>query len=794
VAVPGGRIITRTRLVYLPSGRGSFAGLALPLQKAAFALTIFAAAFLLFDIEPMIGKFLLPWFGGAPSVWTTCIVLFQLLLLAGYGYAHLLGNYCPIRSQARVHVSLLAAGVLVMALLAIRWGTPLIAPASWKPQDPANPLLRITVMLCATVGLPYFILSATAPLLQVWFAKTHSASSPYRLYAVSNLGAMLGLLIYPFAVEPVMTLHRQAWFWFWLFILFAVGIGASAWSLRGIEEPSSPDGERSPGAAVKVSLILQLLWLALAACAALIFLAVTNQLCEEVAAVPLLWVLPLAIYLLSFILCFGHESWYRRAIFNPALAVAIAATCLILYRSYTGLVWQAVIYSTLVACSCTVCHGELVRLKPGPDQLTRFYLMLSAGGAMGGLFGAVVAPWLFRGYWELQLSIWGCAALLTLVLMRDRNSWLHESGPGLALALLTAAVALPELMLWGTGEASTGIRYDLAALGALALAAGVIYRRHPRAALKGARSFVPVCAAALLLMLGSVLLSSISGTSKNNLISVRNFYGAFAVVAQNANDPHWHSYVLRHGHIVHGVQFPEPDKRRQPTAYYGPTSGIGLLMLYHPRRLAADPLRRNLRVGVVGLGVGTIAAYGRPGDYIRFYEIDPAIIHLASAGNGYFTYLRDSRARIDMVAGDARLSMEREVRSGNAQRFDVLVIDAFSGDAIPVHLLTAQAFRVYLSELNSGGVVALHISNNYLDLRPVAARLAQHFGLRSGWMHSLPINRLTNLSDWVILARDDVVIGQPSISRHLKKLQIDPAVALWTDDYSNLFRILRHGG
>jgi hypothetical protein len=781
------------KVACFPLRRDFSVDLMLALQTAAFAVTIFAAAFLLFDIEPMIGKFLLPWFGGAASVWTTCVLLFQLLLLAGYGYAHLLGNYCPLRIQARAHLVLVAVGVLVMTLLALTWGSPLIPPGSWKPQDAAHPFLRIVVTICATVGLPYFILAATAPLLQAWFAKLRGASSPYRLYAVSNLGAMIGLLIYPFVVEPVLSLHRQAWFWYWMFVLFAAGIALSARSLRGIDEHlAHPSTMSSAGHEVEVSAAVQLLWLALAACAALMFLAVTNQLCEEIAAVPLLWVLPLALYLLSFIVCFGSEGWYRRAIFNPALALAIAATCLILYRSYTAIGWQTAVYSALVVSSSTVCHGELVRLKPGTAKLTRFYLMVSAGGAAGGLFGAVLAPWLFRGYWELQLSIWGCAALLLVALLHDSDSWIHEPRPGLAVAIVATAMMFPELMLLGTGEMSVRLYYDMAALGALALAASVIYRRHERAASHGARSFVPVSAAALLLMLGSLLLSSISGSIKNNLISIRNFYGALAVVAQNANDPDWHSYVLRHGRTVHGVQFPEPDKRRQPTAYYGPTSGIGLLMLHHPRRLDSNPSQRSLRVGVIGLGIGTIAAYGQPGDYIRFYEIDPAIIHIAAAGNGYFTYLRDSRARIDTVPGDARLSMEREVKSANAQRFDILVIDAFSGDAIPVHLLTREAFFVYLGELNRGGVVAMHISNNYLDLRPVAARLAQYFGLRSGWIHSLPVNRLTKPSDWVVLARDDAVVSQPAISRHLKKLEINSAVALWTDDYSNLFQILRH--
>ncbi len=759
---------------------------------AAFPITIFIAAFLLFAVEPMMGKFILPWFGGTPSVWTTCILFFQLALLGGYAYAHLIATRLHPRTQARVHLALVAVGLIWMAALGLRWTSPLMPPASWKPADPGRAALRVLWLLCAGAGIPYFILSATAPLLQEWYARGARGWSAYRLYAVSNLGAMLGLLTYPFAVEPALSLHRQAWIWYALFVVFAIGLAVCAQALRTVEEPDASPAQISRGAAPpNPELTVQFLWVALAACAALIFLAVTNQLCENVAAVPFLWVLPLAIYLLSFVVCFGNDACYRRAIFNPALAAAIVLTCAVLYRSYTGLFWQAAIYSLLVACSCMVCHGELVRLKPATEHLTRFYLMISGGGALGGLFGAVLAPWLFRGYWELQLSIWVCAALLMAVLMRDRDSWLHLRRPVLALALLGGAVLLPELMFASAGKLASTLYYNITAAGAMAVVAVTVFGRHDPGDTAKPYGLLPISAAAFLLMLASVLFSTISANLRNNLFAIRNFYGAFAVIDRDAGDAAWHSYVLRHGRIVHGVQFPQPDKRRQPTAYFGPTSGIGLLMLHHPRRSAADPGRRSLRVGVVGLGIGTIAAFGRTGDYIRFYEINPAIIGVATRRNGYFTYIHDSRARVDIVAGDARLSMERELKAGRPQRFDILVIDAFSGDAIPVHLLTREAMAVYLDELNQGGVLALHISNSYLDLRPVIARLAQHYNLHSGWVHSQGLGRLTQTSDWVLLAREKTVLDQPAISAMLQPLETSAAVAMWTDDYSNLFQVLR---
>ncbi|HXR34328.1 MAG TPA: hypothetical protein VN754_00155 [Candidatus Binataceae bacterium] len=767
-----------------------------PVWIAAYPVTIFAAAFLLFQIEPMMAKFMLPWFGGAQSVWTTCILFFQLLLLGGYTYAHLIGTHLTPRRQAAVHLALVAVCVALMTALALAWRSPIMPPPGWKPADPALPVLRILMILSAGVGLPYFILSATAPLLQSWFARSYQVSSPYRLYALSNLGAMLGLVSYPFVVEPALSLRWQARSWYLLYIVFALSLAACAFRLRALKPPLIHDEEGGGAGADPLvydaapAPAARFFWVALSACASLLFLAVTNQLCEDVAPVPFLWVLPLAIYLLSFIVCFGNEHWYRRAIFNPALAVAIVLACAVLYRPFTRIVWQAVIYSLLVACACMVCHGELVRLKPSKSRLTGFYLMVSAGGALGGLFGAVAAPLIFRGYWELQVSIWGCAALLLAVLMREPGSWIHQRRPVLAIALLAGAV-LPELMLLSAGKSAFGLSYNLAAAAVLVLGSATAFRSRESAPGDRAPALVAVSAAAVLLILGSVLLSNVTARAANSLIARRNFYGAFAVVASDANDPAWHSYVLRHGRIVHGVQFPQPDKRRQPTSYYGPGSGVGLLMLHPPYRQAAGAVAHPLRVGVVGLGVGTIATYGRPGDYIRFYEINPAIIQVATDPNGYFSFLRDSRARVDIIAGDGRLSMEREAAGGHAQRFDILVIDAFSGDSIPVHLLTREAFAVYLSELAGDGVLALHITNGYLDLRPVIKQLAHNYNLFSGWAHSEPTGRLTAVSDWVLLARNTRVLGQPAIAANLKPLNDTPGVRMWTDDYSNLFRILR---
>jgi hypothetical protein len=656
-----------------------------------------------------------------------------------------------------------------------------------------RPVGRILMLLLAGVGLPFFILSATAPLLQTWFADARPDSSPYPLYALSNLGAMLGLLTFPFLVETTLNLRLQAQLWFALYLFFALGIAMCALALRrrdGVfpsaedEQSVSRAGQSEESRATSAT---YLIWIALAACPSLMFLAVTNELCQDIAAVPFLWILPLAIYLLSFIVCFGNEHWYRRAIFNPLLAGAIVLSCRALYQPGMNMFSQGAIYLFLLACSCMVCHGELVRLKPGKARLTSFYLTVSAGGALGSLFGAMIAPWLFRGYWEFQLSIGACAAILVMVLIRDQHSWINQRRPIAALALLAAAVLLPELILPRAGGTHPYLYYNLMAAAVVLLAAPAAFREYKSSEIRKGYGLVAVSAAVGLFVVGSLLLVNVTARLSVSVFANRNFYGAFTVMAQNTKEPAWRSYVLRHGRIRHGMQFLAPDKRHRPTTYYGPSSGIGVLMLQHPRRLASAPRDRSLRVGIVGLGAGTIATYGQAGDYIRFYEIDPAIIEVAAGRNSYFTYVHDSRAHVDVVAGDGRLSMEREIADRRSPNFDILVIDAFTSDAIPVHLLTREAFAVYLQQLAPDGVLALHISNRYLDLRPVLKQSADYFNLHAGWVHDQPTDRFTETSDWVLLARNTKVLGQPAISARMKPLDGESAVRMWTDDYSNLF-------
>ncbi|MGD0118577.1 MAG: ferrichrome ABC transporter permease [Candidatus Binatus sp.] len=760
-----------------------------------YAITIFTGAFLLFQVEPLLARYILPWFGGTSAVWITCMLFFQLLLVAGYAYSHLVVTRLRARRQAIVHVAIVSACVLLMAMLALIWQSPITPGPNWKPLNPDFPVARIFILLIVSIGLPFFALSTTGPLLQAWFARSHEGASPYRLYALSNVGSLLALVTYPFVVEPALSLKAQAIVWSVLFIGFAVGVVLCARSVSHIQLSDAIATDAAEVEDWRFSIptrSTRVLWVAFATIASVMLLATTNQLCQQVAPVPFLWVLPLSLYLLSFVICFDNQRWYRRDIFHPALGVTTFAALVVLCSPDPSIIAQVVSYLALLFTVCMVCHGELVRLKPPERYLTSFYLMVAIGGALGGIFVVAIAPWIFTGYWEFHLAIWASILMLVIVLMRDPDSWIHERRPVVAMALLSGAIVLPELI---------GASYTVAAIHrvaphlvpgfiAVGLMAAVAFQKNSHLARRWPGSIVQACTVLGLLVVGGVLIVNIEGNRANTVIASRNFYGTLAVYSVDSQNAEGHYYMLRHGQIIHGEQYSAADKRDLPTTYYGPDSGIGLVMRNHPRRFVADSRDRALRVGAIGLGVGTIAAYGEPGDYIRFYEINPAVIKIAADENSYFSYLRDSRAKVDVVPGDARLSMERELANGNAQGFDVLVLDAFAGDAIPVHLLTIEAFAIYLRELNADGVIAIHVTNRYLDLQPVIREVALHFGLTAARVHQSG-GSLVKPSDWIILARNNAVLDRPELTSKLQPLDSGKRVRLWTDDYSNLFQILR---
>lgn len=686
---------------------------------ALFLLTVFTSAFLLFQVQPLISKYILPWFGGSPAVWTTCMLFFQITLFGGYLYAHFLTARMSPKWQGITHITLLAAALAFL---------PITPSETWKPTDASNPAWRIITLLAATVGLPYFILSATGPLLQGWFLKAVPGQSPYRLYALSNVGSLLALLTYPFVFEPGFTTEIQVQIWSMTFVVFAViCAGCALLTVKhDIAAPlkvssdynesesvmNSEDGSTRP-ATEQI-----FLWFSLAAVPSTLLLATTNQVCSDIASVPFLWVLPLSLYLLSFILCFDSDRWYNRQFFGISLAVFAASSCFLLWDaalSWHSIRWitaQAAIFFGMLFCSCMVCHGELVRLKPDPKYLTVFYLSISAGGALGGIFVGMVAPIIFDTLIELHIGIVAGCLLLLAVIYRDESSPLYRGRiPAVWATMLIAVVAL-----------------------------------------------------------GWTLNAHVNQTTKNAISVSRNFYGSLRVEGFRE------SCILKHGQIRHGHQFRDAEKRKLPTSYYGYESGCGLTLKQH----MPD---RPMRVGLIGLGAGTLTVYSRPGDYYRMYEINPAVVEMAAE---YFTYLSEAEGELEIVVADGRIALERE----EPQKFDVLVLDAFSGDAIPTHLLTKECGDLYMKHLKKDGILAIHITNRHVDLQPVCNGLAKEFGLTAVSTISMKNTDMgTSQTHWVLLSRSAEAVEKLNYGRTTTS-SLGESSILWTDNFSNLLSVM----
>ena len=680
----------------------------------AFSLTIFWGAFLLFLVQPLIARFILPWFGGGPAVWTTCMLFFQLLLLGGYAYAHFSISRLTPRRQVITHLGLLA---LAVALLPITPGD------AWKPTDGSHAAGHILLLLLGCLGLPYLVLSATGPLLQAWFSKANPGVSPYRLYALSNVGSLLALLIYPFYLEPQLSRQAQADGWSWGLAIYA---GLTAWCGLKVWKSAAADGETSKSAEEEApaSAWRKLLWFALPACGVMLLLAITNKLCQDIAVVPFLWVLPLSLYLLSFIISFDSPRWYHRGFWLPLLAILLGLVLQNLYKaeSHPDITPLATLYLGTLFVACMVCHGEVYRLRPGASRLTGFYLSLSAGGAAGGLFVALAAPFVFPDYFELHLALFLTAALVLIVLRQDPTRPFREGQARWAWAVPFVALA--------------ALGYGLA----------------------------------------DVATTSLRGS----LSTTRGFYGVLKVNDNDAGNDGLHHLTLQHGATIHGLQYVDAEKRTDPSSYYTSTSGIG-------RLLRAHKPGGGRRVGAIGLGCGTLAAWGRPGDTFRFYEINDDVARLATST---FTYLKDSKAKTELVMGDARLSMEREAN----QQYDVIVLDAFSSDAIPVHLLTLEAFDHYQRHLKPDGAIVVHVSNRYLDLHPVVYRIADKIGFPAIMIDDNDTayeDAGFYGSDWIIMTRNQVLLQQPLIRDVTKETVEFPArIMYWTDERSDLLSIL----
>ncbi len=764
----------------------------------AFALTIFTGAFLLFQVQPLVGKYILPWFGGGPGVWTTCMLFFQMLLLGGYAYAHTVSRNLKPRTQALVHF------VLLIAALA---SLPITPSDAWKPTADGNPAWQILALLTVSLGLPYLVLSATGPLMQEWFRRTAPGVSPYRLYALSNVGSLLALISYPFYFETNFTRLQQARFWSWGLVVYALCAGFCAWRVwrqPEVETPAPTATDLADAASARPTALQRLFWLGLPACASVLLLAVTNKMCQDVAVIPFLWVLPLALYLLTFIISFDSPRWYSRFWFTLLLIGAMVAVCYALFEGTDmPIVRQVVIYSATLFVGCMVCHGELYRLKPDPRHLTSFYLMIAAGGAVGGLFVALVAPAVFNNFYEFHLSLALLVVLLLVITWRGKDAlsarrW-QILGALLTLAgLYGADKALDRGVAWalrhGVMTHDVADRYWNAALFvgghwpwwllAGLVVAGLIFLRRRSAQPADWHRVTCVLLGAGLAGLGVVLGMHIHDTSSGNLVSVRNFYGVLSVQEYSKEDPNSHYYLLQHGRITHGIQFADPGRARMITSYFGPRSGLSLALRNFPRQ-------QNQRIGLLGLGVGTIAAYGKPGDYLRIYEIDPEVKRVAEKP---FSYLATSEAKIDIVMGDGRLSMEREA----PQNLDFLIMDAFSSDAVPVHLLTKEAFEIYERHLKPDGVILINISNRYLDLRPVVENAARAFGFPAYQIESEDGSDDDEEGAWWFYASTWMILSknQEFMARHPVRSAASPTAArnnipLWTDDYTSMFRVLQ---
>ncbi len=676
-----------------------------------YGATIFLSAFLLFQVQPIIGKIILPWFGGSASVWTTCMLFFQAMLLLGYLYAYGVVRFLSPAKQGTLHLLLL---MLSLAML------PIIPDTSWKPAGNGDPALLILIVLMVSVGLPYLVLSTTGPLLQAWFAREKPGTIPYRLFALSNFGSMLALLTYPVAVEPFAPNRLQAGIWSVGYVCFAAFCGILAWRVVAgrrvvvaayIGTPIEPAS--TPGFS------MYLIWIALAACPSVLLLAVTNHLTQDVAPVPFLWILPLALYLLSFVICFERSKWYLRSWYVPLLVLGLCGMSYLLINGETNQLVTLVlpVFAATLFVACMVCHGELERLKPDPRFLTGFYLMVSVGGAFGGLFVGVIAPRVFSDFYELPVGIVATAILVLLVLIRDRSCRLHRKWFQLGWLVL--------------GSMPVALAY---ALGKGAVTSDEIAR-----------------------------------------VSVRNFYGSLKV---NEYEDGEDSYrALMHGAIEHGSQFLKPERRGWPTSYYAVESGVGLA-------LTAAKAETGLRVGIIGLGAGTLAAYSRPGDHYVFYEINPLIIKLA---HSEFTYLADAKGTIETVVGDARLTLERQA----PQDFDVLVVDAFTGDSIPVHLLTQEAFSQYFRHLKPNGILVVHTSNLHLNLDPIVKLAADHFGKDAKVVESdEDEEREVDVASWVLIMDKHNPLLSKALTGVGEDIKVDPKLRPWTDDYSSVFEVL----
>lgn len=672
-----------------------------------FALTIFVSAFLLFQVQPVISKAILPWFGGSAGVWNTCMLFFQAALLGGYTYAHWLQGQ-PAKRQRQIHLALLGLSLLSL---------PILPSVSWKPVGGEEPIWRILGLLATTIGLPYFLLSTTSPLLQAWYVRHTKTGIPWRLFALSNAASLAALLTYPVLVEPALSVPQQAWVWSGVYALFLALAGTVAWKFAAVETPIDAVDEAP---ALPPTFGLRALWVALAACASILLLGITTHMTQDVAAIPFLWVIPLAVYLLTFILCFETSKAYHRIVFLPALAVGLYVFARVLdHEDWSLNVTENICVSAAVLfVCCMVCHGELAALKPAPRFLTGYFVSLSLGGALGGLFVGLIAPLLFNTYYELNIGLWMCGALAAIVVARAGYETKFRK-----LLLLATLIAVGAYGAW----------------------------------------------------MVKIKKEEIGGVE----LATRNFYGHLHITVFGEVGQSGAARQLIHGRINHGQQLLDPARRMIPSSYFCKDSGAGRASL---ARTEGVPRK----VGIIGLGCGALLGYGRKGDDYRLYEINPQVFDIAKT---HFTFMTETPAKVTEVLGDGRLSLERDP----PQNFDLLFMDAFSGDSIPVHLVTREAFELFERHLKQDAILVVNITNNYLDLRPVVATAAKRFGKIAIEIDNEPdeSNEECFLSHYALVMSPERYAATPDFRVNSKLIEPTPGFREWTDAFSNLFAIVR---
>ncbi len=727
-----------------------------------FAIALFVSATLLFMVQPMFSKLVLPRLGGTPAVWITCMVFYQAALLAGYAYAHLSARWLGVRWQAAVHAGWLLAVFLFL---------PLSVAQGWVPPPEAHPTPWLLMLLAVSVGLPFFVLSITAPMLQKWFAYTGhpAARDPYFLYAASNLGSMVALLGYPTLVEPYLTLAQQARVWSWGYGLLGgllLGCGLILWlAPAGPTAPADPDAGEAAGDSAELSGEVtarrRIWWILWSFAPSSLLLGVTTYLTTDIAAVPLLWVLPLALYLLTFVLVFARRpllrhSWMVYA--QPFLVLPLAI--LFLWNVQAEGVWVIPLHLLAFFVTAMVCHGELAQDRPSTAYLTEYYLWIAVGGVLGGIFNAIIAPLIFKTLAEYPL------VLALACLLRPRlgspapgRSWLDLVPPLVLGGLLIAIVYNLE---------SSSSRLTTQMLILSCLVAIVVYSFASRPLRFG-------------LGVGAVLLAGTfySSGQYRVLYGERSFFGTLQVLTDQGGYYH----LFYHGTTLHGAQSTDPQRLGEPLTYYLPGGPVGEIF----ETFGTSATARN--VAIVGLGAGSLSCYAAADQNWDFYEIDPAVVRIAQDPE-YFTYLQNCQAKTEVILGDARISLTR----APDHKYGLIVFDAFSSDSVPIHLVNREAVKLYLGKLAEGGILVFHISNRYLDLQPVLANLAQDAGLVALLQNREVTDEEENAyyirTTWVVMARRAEDLGDLMQKEQWQRLAGKPGARLWTDDFSNIASVV----